>query len=218
MNINKTTKYLSILGLAFLMSACNTELCSDEPDDASIGRTAHAEIFKGAAQNGKVCHVDAYKLEADEDYSLDRGLLYIRGNLPNDISVSVKSGKIVVDGNLGQNNKLSADVPIDTHTETESSICLLYNASLKMNLPTTCHTTKTYIDGYTYPNDRDPSIIINGHANTGTTLSGNSGFYIRDKGDTEVKLSQPEYASIRAGVDTGSLYKKGYHVAPLLSL
>ncbi len=211
---------IPILGLTFLLSACGTDLCPDKPTEDAIGYTSNAKIFNGSTKHGKVCTVSAHKLQEDESYRLREGLLYINGDLPNDVSLTVDSGKIVVNGNLGLNNSLKAKAPIKTHTERESYVCMQYNAALKMSTLSTCYKSVTIFDGYAYPNDHDPSIIINGRVNSSSKLTGNSGLYIRDyMKNQQINYYSDQYAKgARTKIDTGYLYEKGYHIYPLLNL
>lgn len=217
--MNSYAKAISIIGLSFGLAACgDKELCPDSDKKEPIGYASVSQVFNGASDNGKMCAVNAHKLKEGKSYSLKEGILYVHGNLPDNVWLSVDNGKIIIDGDTGLKNRLSAAAPIKTRTVSEKYTCVLYNPALKMSLPTTCSKNVTYFDGYTFAQDTDPSIIINGTAKTGTVLKGNSGYHIRDYKAENVRVKSPDYASGRSHIETGHLYNQNYHVSRQLNL
>lgn len=149
-----------------------------EPADGQGGgmagvRCVHAPVFKNAAQPGVACAIESHELRSGETYKFSGDMLAIRGDIPDNVTIKARKGKIFVEGSVGKGVTLSAAAP-ETCTLTDS-----FGAC----------TNEVRV----YPGDRDHMIMITGQSQHDTKFY-NGGARVMNHND----LTQENYHALPA--------------------
>jgi hypothetical protein len=208
MSLMKKFAVVATMVAPLLLAGCGrpaTSLCPE--NEPGIGQTSYSLVFNGAAQTQKVCTVDAGALHEQGNYTFRDGLLDIRGNVPKDAWVSVRQGKVLVEGNVGQKAYVEAQVPENTHNVTYYIPMKIGKAWVVMPI------THTVFDGFKYVADHDSAVLVRGTVDKDAKIVSNHGIYIGQGFSAAAKLS-----NTRDGqqVSTGNAVN-GMFIAPLLS-
>lgn len=174
------------LALAFATVATTALLTGCGPND--VGPAAEKDELKGDIRTEVVftggpeqphTTLSANFLEAGKHYRAE-GKLTINGDVPEETTISVQNGELVINGSVGAGSRLNVGVPIVTHRQSYSSICLQYNAALKMSISQPCTKYKTVVDGLKY-DDPDPAITVTGRAGEDVTYSTHGAVRVRGR-------------------------------------
>jgi hypothetical protein len=132
-----------------------------------------SQVFKSAKAQ-KACIIDAASLQKGTTYHFSGGLLAVRGDVANGVSIEVTNGKLYIDGNVQNGANISAQVPEDWATD----IILMPMPMRDGNGGTTIimmPMPQSRFVSYRHANDDDPAVIIKGSVEKGARVSGNTG-------------------------------------------
>jgi hypothetical protein len=164
---------------AALLTGCGPEDIGPKAEkDELKGDIKTEQVFTGGPLQTHTT-LSARFLEAGESYAVE-GKLTINGDIPEKTSITVHNGELVVNGSVGNESRLTAEVPLVTHRQSYSSVCTQYNAALKMTMTLPCTKYKTVIDGLRY-DDPDPAITITGRTGEDVSLRTQGGINVRGR-------------------------------------
>lgn len=179
------------LALAFATVAA-TALLTGCGKNNDIGPTAEKDELKGDIRTEVVftggpeqphTTLSANFLEAGKHYRV-QGKLTINGDVPEETTISVQNGELVVNGSVGAGSRLNVNVPVISHTETETGPGYCYrmgfDGKLGWGYSNFCRNTETIIDGLKY-DDPDPAITVTGRAGEDVTYSTHGAVRVRGR-------------------------------------
>jgi len=144
---------------------------------------AYATVFNGAAVQGTVCVIDGAKLQAGKSYDFNGALLVVRGDVPERASIDAGHAKVFIEGNVGKQVEIEANKPENFLTVTaQTSVMMACGLNCVMLVPTTVENI--YSTGFTYPDDKDPMIVVTGNTGLGVSFDSN--------GSHKVAYNQPD--------------------------
>lgn len=171
----------------------DVELCSED----GPGSLSYGEVFEGA-DDRPICTVESYDLyarESDdpdmryEDYDRARsyeegnegrqlryvfrerhGLIIVDGNVPENVHIYNPSGRVEVNGDVGMNARVSADLPYETKRESYVTMCSDGEGN---SYP--CTRYRTVFDRFTYDNDHQPAVLVRGDLHWAASLRSSPG-------------------------------------------
>ena len=202
------TAALPLLGLA----GCGQptiDLCAPNAQGQTIGDSSYSQIFKDAANDGRVCIVQGSDLQDSARYAFDGGLLIIDGDVPANSRINVEDGKLFITGDVAEKARVSASVPEEIRSYT--TLIPMFTGKTTIMIPQTHYT----FEGFTYANDHDAAVVIGGDVGDKAVVISNHDINVG--GDTNLsaifKNSRPEYDSHL--YHTGSI--ENYQIAPIIA-
>lgn len=112
MRMKRLMAVLFILSLSACAPA--TQLGSGAAQPSLQGRVTQETIFRGGPVQDHT-HVRGSDLAAGQTYSV-RGMLTVDGDVPPKTTLLVQLGRLVVNGNVGDDVKLRVNVPVVSHS------------------------------------------------------------------------------------------------------
>lgn len=197
MSLWKKFAIVAAMAVPLALAGCmtpTTQLCPS--DGPGIGETSYSEVFNGASGAHKVCTVKASDLQSGGKYSFDNGLLVVEGNVPAQSKISVSNGKMFVTGDVEQGSTIKVKVPEEFSSYT-TMVPMMIGKTMMM-MPQTHYT----FEGFTYSNDTDPAIIIDGDLHSTSSVTSNHGTHVSGNiaQSAEIYTSRSsDYSSTKTG-------------------
>lgn len=192
-------KKSGLIGLAAAVSmslaACGqrpVELCHSEAGAGLDHAPEITTIYNGTTDQHKLCEIDGYSLKEDTRYHFSNGLLVVNGDIPSDTDIYIDEGRIEINGNVGSNANISAGLPENYRTESTMTLMPFPNGNGGVTMKPMPQTT-THFDGYTYAQDANPSVRVNGYVNEGAHIQGNRAIEIEGShDDAQISVIHPQ--------------------------
>lgn len=162
------------LAFAAALTGCGSQGIGPNASDPSLkGETTITQVFNGGGA-GPATQLDAAALKTGQSYSAT-GQLTIKGNVPDDVSITVDNGKLVVQGSLGNKDRIEVNEPVKTHTEMSSGYCYGYDfmsGKFEYSYKFTPSCENTVTDGLRYK-DAGPAVNVSGGIGTDVRINTN---------------------------------------------
>ena len=114
------------LAFAAALAGCGPSAIGPKAETPDLkGETTLTEVFNGGPQQ-YLTRIEASALQEKGSYTAD-GRLEIEGNIPSHVSITVRDGELLVNGNVGDDVKLHVTQPIQTHNENYPDFCYGYD-------------------------------------------------------------------------------------------
>jgi hypothetical protein len=158
-----------VAAFAAALAGCTHQVGPDAKDAGLKGETTVEQVFDGGPRQYST-RISARALKANEAYRAS-GRLTIDGDVPDNVSIQVDNGKLVVNGHLGKGDKISVDQPVATHNENYPDFCYGYDF-MKGKFAYSYKFTgcdHTVVDGLKY-NDGEPAVTVTKSAAAGVEI------------------------------------------------
>ncbi|MBU0800262.1 MAG: hypothetical protein KKA05_04590, partial [Alphaproteobacteria bacterium] len=154
----------------------------EQPGVGTIRTTA---IFNGAAEDHRLCTVRGSELAEGRKYYFNDGAVLIDGDVPNGARITVDNGKLYVNGHVGDDAELSAEVPVKFRKSARPMPLMHYP-----------------VEVYTHVADTEPALNITGGVGADTSLTSNHGIAVAGTIGRDVALNHTRDAGF-ATTQTG---------------
>jgi hypothetical protein len=141
-------------------------------EQPGIGTIRTTAIFNGAAEDHRLCTVRGSELAEGRKYYFNDGAVLVDGDVPNGARITVENGKLYVNGHVGDDAELSAEVPEELEAHTRLVPMMIGKTTVLM--PQTYYT----FEGYTHATDTEPALNITGGVGANTSLTSNHGIAV----------------------------------------
>lgn len=153
-----------VLAFTAALAGCGPSAIGPKAETPDLrGETTLAEVFNGGPRQ-YMTRISGAALHEKESYAAS-GRLEIDGDVPAHVSITVRDGKLVVNGNVGDGARIDVSQPIATHNERYPDFCYGYDfmaGKFKYSYKFT-GCDHTVVDGLRY-DDPDPAVSITGSA------------------------------------------------------
>jgi hypothetical protein len=165
------------LAAATILSGCGPHVAVTPPDGQGHGmngvQCTVSQVFRNTVAQ-KACVVDAAQLQKGTTYDFDGGLLTVRGNVADGVSIAVTNGKLYIDGDVQKGADVEARVPENWTTDTILMPMIMSDGNggttiILMPMP------QSRFVGYVHADDSDPAVIIHGSVEKGASVYGDTG-------------------------------------------
>lgn len=173
MNLLKKFAIATLMAAPLALTGCGTPATLLCPDNGpGLGTATVSRVFNDAATQ-KVCHLRGADLATNGRYAMEgEGTVVIDGNVPDGARVTVTSGKLFVNGAVGTDATLKANVPEDMESYTALLPVLMGKTFMVMPVQ------RTRFDDFTHKADNGAAVNIAGDIGAGSNVRTNHGLAV----------------------------------------